>query len=377
MLPRFCIRWRIKYLVVSFLTIFVVDFLGGFTHLFEKNFDTDFEQSYPLTGDVRKFAYQQRHGQKPDHPIINTYNYTFLEPSKHKCITDDGTLLAPRLVFIIKSATNNFKRRSAIRNSWGFERRLSDVMIRTVFLLGIIPPHTKGADKLQELLDMEMEQFQDIVQANFYDTYYNNTIKTMMGIKWAIKFCSRSKFYMFVDDDFYVSTKNVLRFVRNPVNYPEYLEEADETLRKLARRLSQSDQLSNYSTVDIEEVKRIASLNSVHHTINNRGHINKINTFLDNQERKALQNRKETLHNRQLKFSRHLLEMELADDVKLFSGFVFSSAPHRHKSSKWYVSLEEYSWHMWPSYVTAGAFILSREALIEFYYVSMFTKHFR
>ena len=33
----------------------------------------------------------------------------------------------------------------------------------------------------------------------------------------------RSRFYMFVDDDYYVSTRNLLRFLRNPVNFPKYL----------------------------------------------------------------------------------------------------------------------------------------------------------
>lgn len=32
---------------------------------------------------------------------------------------------------------------------------------------------------------------------------------------------------------------------------------------------------------------------------------------------------------------------------------------------------------MWPPYVTAGAYILSREALLDMYYASFYTKHFR
>lgn len=32
---------------------------------------------------------------------------------------------------------------------------------------------------------------------------------------------------------------------------------------------------------------------------------------------------------------------------------------------------------MWPPYVTAGAFVLSKEALIKFYYGSFYTKKFR
>jgi hypothetical protein len=71
------------------------------------------------------------------------------------------------------------------------------------------------------------------------------------------------------------------------------------------------------------------------------------------------------------------LNMELPSDVKLFAGFVFNSSPHRHKSSKWFVSLEEYKFDKWPTYVTAGAFILSREALQEMHCASLYTKHFR
>ena len=47
----------------------------------------------------------------------------------------------------------------------------------------------------------------------------------MMGLRWAAEQCPTSRFYFFVDDDYYVSTRNTLRFLRNPVNYPAYLED--------------------------------------------------------------------------------------------------------------------------------------------------------
>lgn len=68
---------------------------------------------------------------------------------------------------------------------------------------------------------------------------------------------------------------------------------------------------------------------------------------------------------------------DLTKDDRLFAGYVFNSSPHRHKSSKWYVPLSEYPFHMWPTYVTAGAFFLSRDALLDMYFTSMYTKHFR
>lgn len=84
-------------------------------------------------------------------------------------------------------------------------------------------------------------------------------------------------------------------------------------------------------------------------------------------------------HSIDLKFrkKRQVFDFELPDSVRLFAGYVFVSSPHRHKSSKWYVSLKEYPYHLWPPYVTAGAFILSKQALTDMYYASMYTKHFR
>jgi hypothetical protein len=45
--------------------------------------------------------------------------------------------------------------------------------------------------------------------------------------------------------------------------------------------------------------------------------------------------------------------------------------------SKWYLSLEEYPYHLLPPYVTAGAYVLSQPALKDFYYGSYFVKRFK
>lgn len=383
MLPRICHLFRLKYVILGLIVIFVLDFFGVFTHFFEEDFHTTFD--YPLNDPyVLRYAKQVRNGKEPDLKPINTYNYTLLSDCRYKCRQpdDDEMLIVPRLVFIIKSAMENFNRRSAIRQSWGFEKRFSDVIIRTVFMLGVSENKNEHQINIQKSIDKEREQFNDIVQGDFIDSYYNNTIKTMMGLRWAIENCPRSRFFMFVDDDFYVSTKNVLRFLRNPVNYPEYLDDADETLRKLARRLSQSDLISknqSFTQPDENEVKQIKDLIEKHsiHTIDGKNHLNEINKYLT--QIKSINDSHKNQNNEHEKYvgARQLLDTELPYDVKLFSGFVFTSYPHRHKSSKWYVPLSEYKWHMWPSYVTAGSFILSREALIEMYYMSMYTKHFR
>ncbi|ETN59830.1 beta-1,3-galactosyltransferase brn [Anopheles darlingi] len=337
MLPRICVKFKLKYFLASVGGLYLLYFFGAFTHFFEKDFEATFD--YPLNGDILSDVYQLRHGQQPARQPINRYNYTYITSCEHKCKEDDR-LMAPRLVFIVKSAIEHFDRRAAIRKSWGYERRFADVKIRTVFMLGrsrIVPNR-----RLQSLVDLEYSTYRDIVQGDFVDEYFNNTIKTMMGFRWAVTYCPRAKFYMFADDDFYVSAKNLLRYVRNPVNYPEYLEETDEALRKLARRLAHTTERNGTADQSVSPLPT-----------------GTVAVAKDRTKRQLMQ------------------DMELPPNVKLFSGFVFRSAPHRHRSSKWYVSLEEYPWDMWPTYVTAGAFLLSHEALFEMYYVSMYTKHFR
>lgn len=284
---------KIKNLVIGFCLFLLLYYFGVFTHLFESNFSDQFH--YPYDGDIEEFVQQLRTNATPKVPPINSYNFIFFKSCADKCKNVEPL----RLVFLVKSAPENTNRRVAIRSSWGFERRFSDVEIRTVFLLG-----ERKNELLQNKIEEEYVNFKDVVQANFTDDYYNNTYKTMMGLTWAARFCSKARFYMFVDDDYFVSTKNLLRFIRNPTGYPNYLQPVKP------RKLQQYD-------------------------------------------------------------------FDLDVNVRLYAGYVFKSAPHRHRTSKWYVSLSEYPYDMWPPYVTAGAYVLSRQALLDMYYASFYTKHFK
>lgn len=380
--------YRLKYVALVGVVIFLFSFFGVFTHFFEEDFKKSFD--YPLIDpNVLRYAKQMRNGQPIEVEPINVYNFTFLSDCRHKCrqADDDDTLVVPRIVFIIKSAMGHSDRRNAIRKSWGFEKRFSDVLIRTIFTLGIADCSVKTQNDLQASIDKEIQQYNDIVQSDFIDSYYNNTIKTMMGMRWAIEFCPRSRFFMFVDDDYYVSTKNVLRFLRNPVHYPEYIDEADETLRKLARHLSQSDLLNENKSIAVEAVQIRKTIDdNIIHSIDSKKHMTQLKEYLTKLEMKQATASEQTApqvdeagqeFNTDHHGVRQLLDIELPYNVRLFAGFVFTTKPHRHRSSKWYVPLNEYKWNMWPTYVTAGSFVLSREAIIEMYYMSMYTKHFR
>ncbi|XP_076247310.1 beta-1,3-galactosyltransferase brn [Calliopsis andreniformis] len=386
---RFASKIQLKYVCICVGFIMLLDFFGAFTHLLEIDYDTNFV--YPYEGDVHEFVNALRHNDKPAVDPINEYNYTFILDNKQKCV--DAGYNKFRVVYVVKSAMENFEQRMAIRNSWGFEKRFFDVPSKTVFMLGIRPQN----EELQAQVKAEATKYKDIIQANFIDTYYNNTIKTMMSFKWLVKYCSNSKFYMFVDDDIYVSVKNVLRFIRNPTNYPDYLKEPKKFIAH-KREVKDSDFNKEPDVKDVitetnisipnrrdlfdhENIKETLNTDKINHTLKEYFFKKVPITVAINDSIKDYKTNTNTLPSSQTfapnRNKRQIFDFELPDDVRLFAGFVIVSSPHRHKSSKWYVSLSEYPYHLWPPYVTAGAYILSKEGLLDMYYTSFYTKHFK
>ncbi|XP_011141776.1 beta-1,3-galactosyltransferase brn [Harpegnathos saltator] len=376
------LKVRPQYMLLFFCVIVLLDFLGAFTHLFEITYDENFV--YPYEGNVHDLVNALRHHEKPDVKPINEYKYSFILHNPQKC-TEAGYSTF-HVVYIVKTALEHFERRAVIRKTWGYEKRFFDVPLRTIFLVGMHP----NDEEMQAKLKIEAAKYKDIIQADFIDSYYNNTIKTMMGFKWIVKYCSNSKFYMFCDDDMYISVKNVLRFVRNPDKYPGYFKEpkklaAHKREIKLTDLISFQKGISNFNNSSgIHDAAISAKLFMHSFTTNesaenyfrnniHKGHSKQINENLRIKSKQLLKSNIFILN----RTKRQLFDFELPDDVRLFAGFVFVSSPHRYKSSKWYVSLKEYPYHLWPPYVTAGAYILSKEALLDMYYTSFYTKHFK
>jgi hypothetical protein len=55
----------------------------------------------------------------------------------------------------------------------------------------------------------------DIVQQDFNDNYYNNTIKAMMALNWISTFCKNAKYIQIVDDDMFINFQNALGFLED------------------------------------------------------------------------------------------------------------------------------------------------------------------
>ncbi|KAL1124079.1 hypothetical protein AAG570_001849 [Ranatra chinensis] len=265
-----------RNVLYSILFVFVFLYFSGlWSRFFERPFS---EFDYPLQGAIDGLVEKLIEGHPPLIQAINPYHgINLLITSPGKCSTRPGEHL--RLVYLIKSAAGNFARRDAIRNSWGFEQRFSDVRIATVFLVG-----TSSNSKVARAIEEENRMHSDLVQADFVDNYYNNTMKTVVGLKWAFEFCPNARFYFFSDDDMYVSTKNLLR---------------------------------------------------------------------------------------------PALDFDSDSNFELYSGYLWSgSRPMRHVFSKWFVSVTDYPFDQYPDFIAAGAYVLTRRALLKLYYGSLFTRPF-
>lgn len=110
------------------------------------------------------------------------------------------------LLTVVKSTTKNFNKRNCIRQTWGRDSNSGNRKV--IFILGY-------NEEDQERVKSESEKFNDIVQENFQDGYWSNTLKMEMAFNWIIKYCSNARYSVFVDDDMYLNVPNALKYLHS------------------------------------------------------------------------------------------------------------------------------------------------------------------
>ena len=233
----------VKFMFGAILSFLFLDYYYGIRILLkEKDYYTKFD--FPVLGDINALIDDFKPGEIPKNTPYENHNYNFLIKNQDSCksskensqneITEQPNI---DLAIFVKSSAPNFNRRIAIRNTWGGSRGFKEFKIKTFFTLG----DSKDVG-VQNQIKEEDNKYRDLIQGDFTDAYFNNTIKTLMSFQWAYSFCDNAKFYFFVDDDYYVSTKNLLLFLRDPSKYEHYAGSEDHEYRnayknKLTRRL--------------------------------------------------------------------------------------------------------------------------------------------
>ena len=198
----------------------------------EKDYEKEFD--YPMYGNISVLIDQLERGETPGVDQYDNHNYSFLINNGQKCHSYMFEYVLPNqlkhylpmkrsdvfLVILVKSAASNFNQRNMIRRTWGKEMsQYNHFRTKTMFTLG-----RPKESKVQATITKENDEYKDLIQGDFVDNYYNNTIKTLMTLRWVYEYCDTAKFYLFVDDDYYLSAKNLLLFLRNPYKFEEYFD---------------------------------------------------------------------------------------------------------------------------------------------------------
>ncbi|NP_001122198.1 beta-1,3-galactosyltransferase 2-like [Danio rerio] len=147
---------------------------------------------------------------KPPEPYCVAYpgKYHFIVNEPEKCQKEN-----PFVVLLIPVAPSNKAARDAVRSTWGTEKLVGDKVVTLLFLLGVST--SNDSQKLHEDLLKESEQYHDIVQSDFWDSYYNLTIKTMIMMEWLTAYCQNTSYVMKVDSDIFLNVKNLVNLLQS------------------------------------------------------------------------------------------------------------------------------------------------------------------
>ena len=140
---------------------------------------------------------------------VNPHKFNWLINPRNICQGRDIFLLT-----YVHSAPAHYKRRTAIRETWGNPKNFPDFTFRLVFLLG-----RPGDKTMQEAVQLESDMYGDIVQEDFADSYRNLTYKAIMGLKWITNHCPQARYILKTDDDIFVNIFNVAKHILSIHNH--------------------------------------------------------------------------------------------------------------------------------------------------------------
>ncbi|KAJ8037215.1 Beta-1,3-galactosyltransferase 1 [Holothuria leucospilota] len=131
---------------------------------------------------------------------VNSHKYELLLNEPDVCRTISGKIEPIFLLVLMISSSENFEQRIRQRKSCLSIQNVSGKRVKSVFLLG-----NPGNKTIKDLIYKESAKYHDILMENFYDSYRNLTLKTIMGLKWASIYCPAAAYVMKTDDDVFIN----------------------------------------------------------------------------------------------------------------------------------------------------------------------------
>ena len=119
-----------------------------------------------------------------------------------------------KLLIVVTTAPWEYDVRQVIRATWGKNTNQT----RTLFLLGV-----GWANVLQERLIKESEDFKDILQDNYIDSYFNLSLKVLSGYHWWRAHCQEAPFVLRTAADNFIATKTLIHFLHSRPHWPDVI----------------------------------------------------------------------------------------------------------------------------------------------------------
>ena len=111
------------------------------------------------------------------------------------------------LLILVSSAPANLERRNLVRQTWGPHNN-NVPQWKTYFLLGQTRNQTHS-----DLLKKEDSIYGDMIRADYYEHYWNQSLKIQMAFEWAARYCNFS-YLLKADDDVLVNTKDLVKLLQ-------------------------------------------------------------------------------------------------------------------------------------------------------------------
>ncbi|KAM9093801.1 beta-1,3-galactosyltransferase 2 [Sarcophilus harrisii] len=158
---------------------------------------------------LRKFEWLAR----TPHPLDMNYPYPypFLINHPDRCKGPKGT---PFLLMLVMTQPQEVGVRQIIRQTWGNETLVPNVVICRLFVIGL--PQPLFFQEVQALLEEEDKEHGDLLQVGFLDTYHNLTLKVLMGLEWIAQYCPTARYVLKVDNDVFLNPSFLIHQVLHP-----------------------------------------------------------------------------------------------------------------------------------------------------------------
>lgn len=162
--------------------------------------------------DTSQTVVESQQAGKEDHKSQDTSQYKYIITEPNKC-----QKTKPFLILLIAVQAWRMETRQAIRQTWGKEDFLPGVNILRLFLIG---KEAKNYNDVEKKIVVESQQYHDIIQQDYLDTYNNLTLKTLMGLHWVAKYCPQASYIMKTDSDMFVNTEYLVHTLLKPDQPP-------------------------------------------------------------------------------------------------------------------------------------------------------------